>query len=206
MAKTAARKARRLRVLVLDDHDVVQWGFRTLLSDEPWVERYLSADSPDEAVQLATRHHPHVALVDLLLANASGTDASRRICGASPDTRVLLMSGVGQISREAALAAGAFGFVPKGWPARDIAHAVRMVGLGMTLFAPESERPKNGLSEREGQVLDMIAGGATNKEIAARLYLSPHTVKDHTSTLYKKIGARNRTEAIRRAQRLGLLS
>jgi two-component system response regulator DesR len=116
------------------------------------------------------------------------------------------MSGVGHISREAALSVGALGFVPKDWPARDIAHAARMVGLGMTLFAPESADPASGLSERERQVLDLIAGGATNREIAAELFLSPHTVKDHTSTLYRKIGARNRAEAILRAQRLGLIA
>ena len=195
----------QLRVLIVDDHEVVQWGFRTLLADEPWVERCVCAQSAEEAAELAARHRPNVALVDLQLDNSSGTDATRMIHEASPDTRVLLMSGVGQISREAALAAGALGFVPKEWPARDIAHAARVVGLGMTLFAPEADHADSGLSDRERQVLEMIAGGATNKEIAERLYLSPHTIKDHTSTLYRKLGARNRTEAIRCAQRLGLL-
>jgi two-component system response regulator DesR len=101
---------------------------------------------------------------------------------------------------------GASGFVPKGWGARDIAGAARMVGLGMTVFAPESEQPPNLLTEREREVLEMIAGGSTNREIADRLFLSPHTVKDHTSALYRKMKARNRAEAILRAQRLGLLA
>jgi two-component system response regulator DesR len=81
-----------------------------------------------------------------------------------------------------------------------------MVGLGMTVFAPESEQPPNLLTGREREVLEMIAGGATNREIADRLFLSPHTVKDHTSALYRKMKARNRAEAILRAQRLGLLA
>jgi two-component system response regulator DesR len=80
-----------------------------------------------------------------------------------------------------------------------------MVGLGMTVFAPSAQQPPNVLSDREWEVLQQIADGATNREIAERLYLSPHTVKDHTRTLYKKMKARNRAEAILRAQRMGLL-
>ena len=116
------------------------------------------------------------------------------------------MSGAGRISNQAARAAGAFGFVPKEWSARDLAHAARMVGLGMELFATEPAVPRDPLSPREREVLLMIAAGATNKEIAQRLFLSPHTVKDHSSALYRKLRARNRAEAILRAQRLGLLS
>jgi DNA-binding NarL/FixJ family response regulator len=83
---------------------------------------------------------------------------------------------------------------------------VRAVGLGQTLFAPTSEQPAPLLSEREREVLDLIADGRTNREIAAVLYLSPHTVKEHTSALYRKLGARNRAEAVQRAQRVGLTS
>jgi two-component system response regulator DesR len=72
------------------------------------------------------------------------------------------------------------------------------------VFAPRSEQPAKPLSEREREVLALIASGATNKEIAGRLYLSPHTVKEHTSSLYRKLGARNRAEAVQRAERLGL--
>jgi two-component system response regulator DesR len=82
--------------------------------------------------------------------------------------------------------------------------AVRMVGKGMTVFAPRSEGPAAPLSDRERAVLALMASGATNREIAERLFLSPHTVKEHTSALYRKLGARNRTEAVRRAERLGL--
>ena len=199
-----ARAERRLRVLVVDDHEVIHFGFRTLLAEEPWVDRYLEAQTGDEAVELARRHRPQVALVDLLLGSESGAELTGRLIEVSPDTRVLLMSGAGRISNEAARAAGAFGFVPKEWSARDLAHAARMVGLGMELFASDSGDPPDLLSPREREVLGLIAGGATNREIAGRLFLSPHTVKDHTSALYRKIGARNRAEAILRAQRLGL--
>ena len=80
-----------------------------------------------------------------------------------------------------------------------------MVGLGMTLFEPESKATRSLLTDREREVLELVAAGATNREIAGRLFLSPHTVKDHTSALYRKLGARNRAEAILRAQRQGLL-
>jgi two-component system response regulator DesR len=83
--------------------------------------------------------------------------------------------------------------------------AVRMVGLGMTMFPPRAEQPSSLLTEREREVLDLIAAGSTNREIAERLFLSPHTIKEHTSTLYKKLRARNRAEAVQRAQRIGLL-
>jgi two-component system response regulator DesR len=110
------------------------------------------------------------------------------------------------MSPAAARAAGASGFVSKDWEAKDVARAVRAVGMGQTMFAPASQLPAPLLSEREREVLDLIAAGSTNREIASTLYLSPHTVKEHTSALYRKLGARNRAEAVQRAQRVGLLS
>jgi two-component system response regulator DesR len=197
---------RRLRVLVVDDHDVVHWGFRVLLGEQPWVERCLAARSGAEALALLPTLRPDVALVDLFLVNESGADVCDSIRRASPSTRVLLISGAGRMSPAAARAAGASGFVSKAWEARDVARAVRRVGMGMTMFAPTSEQPAPLLSEREREVLDLIAAGSTNREIAERLYLSPHTVKEHTSTLYRKLHARNRAEAVQRAQRIGLLA
>ncbi len=192
-------------MLVVDDHDVVQWGFRVLLGEQPWVERCLAARTGAEALELVSRFRPHVALVDLFLAKESGADVCESIRAASPSTRVLLISGSGRMSPAAARAAGASGFVSKDLEARDVASAVRMVGLGMTQFSPTSDQPAQLLSEREREVLEMVAAGATNREIAERLYLSPHTVKEHTSALYRKLHARNRAEAVQRAQRMGLL-
>jgi ATP/maltotriose-dependent transcriptional regulator MalT len=83
---------------------------------------------------------------------------------------------------------------------------VRMVGLGMTVFKPHESPSGPPLTEREREVLDLVAGGATNREIAERLFLSPHTIKEHTSSLYRKLGVRNRAEAVQKAQRLGLIS
>jgi DNA-binding NarL/FixJ family response regulator len=198
---------RPLRVLVVDDHDVVHWGFRVMLSELPWVERCLSARTGEEAVGLARRHKPDVALVDLFVGEESGPQICEQLHLAHRGVKVLLISGAGRISTEAASACGATGFVPKDWPAADIARAVRMVGLGMSMFDPESETAPSGpaLSPREHQVLELVATGATNREIAERLHLSPHTVKEHTSALYRKLEARNRADAVLRAQRLGII-
>jgi DNA-binding NarL/FixJ family response regulator len=200
----AVLAGRRLRVLVVDDHDVVHWGFRVLLERQAWVERCLAARGGAEAVELARRLRPHVALVDLFLAGESGADVCEAILAACATTRVLLISGAGRMSPAAARAAGASGFVSKDWEAAELTRAVRMVGLGMTMFPPRERQPAPLLSAREREVLGLIASGATNREIAAALYLSPHTVKEHTSALYRKLAARNRAEAVQRAQRLGL--
>jgi DNA-binding NarL/FixJ family response regulator len=195
---------RKLRVIVVDDHDVVHWGFRLLLTEQPWVERCLSARTNEEALELTERYQPDVALVDLFIGKESGAELCEALRRESPRTRVLLVSGAGWISPQAAKAAGAAGFVPKDWSADDITKAVRMVGKGMTVFAQRSEQQATPLSDRERQVLSLIASGATNREIAAQLFLSPHTVKEHTSALYRKLEVRNRAEAVRRAERLGL--
>jgi len=197
---------RKLRVLVVDDHDVVHWGFRVLLGEQPWVERCLAARTGAEALAVTKTFEPHVALVDLFLSDESGAELCASIRKSSPSTRVLLISGAGRMSPAAARAAGASGFVSKDLEAAEIAAAVRMVGLGMTMFAPKADQPAPLLTEREREVLDLIAAGSTNREIAARLYLSPHTVKEHTSALYRKLRARNRAEAVQRAQRIGLLA
>jgi two-component system response regulator DesR len=194
----------KLRVLIVDDHDVVHWGFRLMLGNQPWVERCVSARTAAEAYALAARYEPHVALVDLFIGEESGPEICAQLRERSPQMNILLISGAGRISPGAAKAAGAAGFIPKDWGAADIARAVRMVGLGMTVFQPQVEIDAPPLSPREREVLDLIARGSTNREIAAALHLSPHTIKEHTSSLYRKLGARNRAEAVQRAQRLGL--
>ena len=196
---------RRLRILVVDDHDVVHWGFRVMLGQQAWVERCVSARTGSEAFALCDRYEPHVALVDLFVGEESGPEICTRLREHDPTPNVLLISGAGGISASAAHAAGASGFISKDWPAGEIAHAVRVVGMGKTVFKPQDGPAAIPLSPREREVLDLLATGATNREIAGSLHLSPHTVKEHTSSLYRKLDARNRTEAVQRGQRLGLL-
>lgn len=190
---------------MVDDHDVVHWGFRLMLGRLPWVERTLAARTGDEAVALANRFEPHVALVDLFIGAESGADVCKRLRSLAVPPRVLLISGAGRISQAAARAAGASGFIQKDEQSDAIGEAVRAVAGGASAFSAPPEASGVLLSGREREVLGLIGSGATNPEIAAALHLSPHTVKEHTSALYRKLEVRNRAEAVRRGQELGWL-
>jgi DNA-binding NarL/FixJ family response regulator len=212
-----ATAARRLSVLVVDDHDIVHWGMRLVLVQQDWVERCVPATTGDEAEDRARRYRPNVALVDLFVGDESGTDIARRVRVAHPSTRVLLVSGAGRISATAARAAGAAGFVTKDRSAAEIVEAIRRIGAGEDVFdtpplpgggpgAASPGRPAHQrLTGREREVLQLVAAGVTNAEIAAELRLSPNTVKEHASSMFRKLGARNRADAVVRAQRLGVL-
>jgi two-component system response regulator DesR len=195
---------RPLRILVVDGHEVVRLGFRLLLSEQDWAERCLTAHDGDEARRLTRHYEPHVAVVDLFVGEESGAAMGQALRRESPTTRVLLTSGEGRISPQAAKAAGASGFVSKSRPAEEIAEAIHAVGSGRTVFVSAKDEPRVALSPRERQVLALLTTGATNREIADRLHLSPYTVKEHTSGLYRKLDVRNRAEAVQRAERLGL--
>lgn len=200
----ASTGMKQLRVLVVDDHDVVHWGFRLMLGQLPWVDRCLSARTGAEALAACRRYEPHVALVDLFLGGESGPEICERLRAEAPAPRVVLMSGAGGISPRAARAAGAAGFISKDSTATEIAEVVRTVGEGEEAFGDTNVGDAPLLSDRELEILALVAEGATNKEIAGTLFLSPHTIKEHTSSLYRKLGARNRADAVQRAQRLGL--
>ena len=115
-----ASEPRNLRVLVVDDHDVVQWGFRLLLERQSWVERCLAASTGEEAVATCRKVQPEVALVDMLLGGESGAEVCEEIRAVSPRTRVLLISGAGVISPSVARSAGASCFISKDWSAVDV--------------------------------------------------------------------------------------
>jgi DNA-binding NarL/FixJ family response regulator len=197
---------RKLTVLVVDDHDIVQWGMRLVLVQHEWVERCIPATTGDEAVDRARRYAPHVALVDLFVGDEAGTDIARRVRTVHPAARVLLISGAGRISATAARAAGAAGFVTKDRSATEIVEAIRRVGSGDDVFQAPVAAGGQRLTVREREVLERVAAGLTNAEIAADLKLSPNTVKEHASSMFRKLGARNRADAVQRAQRLGVLT
>ncbi|MCZ4492316.1 MAG: hypothetical protein QOH30_3900 [Baekduia sp.] len=197
---------RKLTVLVVDDHDIVHWGMRLVLVQQDWVERCLPATNGAEAEDRARRYAPHVALVDLFVGDEAGTDIARRVRAAHPATRVLLVSGAGRISATAARAAGAAGFVTKDRSAAEIVEAIRRVGTGDDVFDTPVASGGQRLTVREREVLERVAVGLTNAEIAADLSLSPNTVKEHASSMFRKLGARNRADAVQRAQRLGVLT
>ena len=199
---------RPLRLLVVDDHEVVHWGLRIMLDRFPWIERSYSARDSAEAVDVCTRHPIDLALIDLFVGAESGPDICERLHKVRPGIRVLLISGAGHISARAAAACGASGFVSKDWRGTDIVRAVATVAAGGSVFEDDGQSASPltaSLSERERQILTHLAAGATNREIAAALELSRHTVKEYVSAVYRKLEVRNRLEAVRRGEKLGLL-
>ena len=196
---------RNLRVLVVDDHDVVHWGFRLLLTEQPWVERCLSASNAEEALELARRYEPHVALVDLFLGEESGAELCEAIRRESPaharaaDLRRRLDLA------EAARAAGASGFVSKDWSAARHRQAVRMVGKGMTVFAPRAEQPAAPLVRPRARGARADRHGRDQPgDRGAAVPLPAHGQGAHRARSTASSSVRNRAEAVQRAQRLGL--
>lgn len=198
---------RRYRVLVVDECELVQAGLRSLLAQEPWVEACYSAGCTEAALDVARRCRPHVVVIELALGAESGLHLARRLRALSPHVRIVLMSSQGRVSVSEATANGAAGFIPKNTPAQGVVSATRQVALGGRVFPRRDDEPARvALSPRERDVLRHLVSGLSNPEVAAQLFLSRHTVKQHTSALYKKLGVRNRAQAASRARELGLVA
>ena len=195
-----------LRMLVVDDHDVVHWGFRLLLSEQPWVERCFSARDGDAAVALARRHRPDVALVDLFIGDQSGTDICASVLAASPDTSVLLISGAGPVSAQTARRGRRGRLRVQGLDARRRRQGGAHGRAGHDgVHARQRAARRSGCRRASARCSTSSPRAPPTGEIGDRLFLSPHTVKEHTSALYRKLGVRNRAEAVQQAQRRGLL-
>jgi two-component system response regulator DesR len=192
-------------VLVVDDHEVVTWGFRTVLAPQAWVERCLQATDAPHALVLAQRYRPDVALVELFL-DPSAAELCRQLRRASPALQILLTSPGESVPCRALDSAGACGFVSTRWTADEIVAAVRLVGVGLDVMSRRPAHPDAVLTPREEDVLAVMAMGATNGEIARELHLSVYTVKQHARAAFRKLDARNRTDAVQRAKRLGVLA
>lgn len=197
------RPAASVRLLAVDPHELIIWGLRTVLTQQPWVERCLQATDMQQAGALAARYSPHVILVDNTLA-ADGE--MRTLQHASPSSRLIVMTERQSVPARLLRTMRAAGFVSKAWGIEEIVAAVRLAGLGLGLAPPELAGDVPQLTPREEQVLNMIAQGETNEQIATDLKLSPNTIKQHASSAYRKLDAHNRTEAVRRAQFHGLIA
>jgi DNA-binding NarL/FixJ family response regulator len=196
----------RLGVLLVDNRDIVHIGLRIVLQRQPWVTRVLSARRSADAVLIAARHRPAVALVDLFVGDEWGTQVAGEIHEAAPATRVLLMSSSGWLSQQAARAAGASGFVAKDAPLPELLAAIRAVGEGGQRFVWRPEVARGALTVRQQQILNLMAEGATNRAIADELGLSLDTIKHHATLIYRRLEVRNRAGAVHVGQRLGLLT
>ena len=212
--------ADRIRTALCDDHAVVRSGLRHILEAEPDLEVVGEAGSAAEAVEVATSTRPDVFVMDLGLPDRSGIAATADICAVSPATRVLVLTvhdDVAYLRRS--FEAGAAGYLVKEAADVDLVQAVRQVAagkqyvhptLGAALLAPDAPAarpagPGGELSEREVEVLALIANGLTNAEIAERLYVSVRTVETHRAHIHQKLNVRTRAELVRVARDAGLL-
>jgi len=197
-----------IRVFVVDDHPIVRQGLVTVLEDEPDFAVVGAAGSAEEAVAQVERLRPDVALLDLELAGEDGVAVIPRIAAASPKTRVLIFTAYDTDERVfGALEAGAKGYLRKGAPREEIARAIRVVDAGGSHLAPRvaarlvaavrtTRRGDGSLSAREDEVLRLIAVGLANKEIGRALSISERTVRFHVTSIFAKLGATSRTQAV----------
>jgi DNA-binding NarL/FixJ family response regulator len=195
------------RILLVDDHEVFLWGLRLALSRQQWVGRCLPATNTQEAIDLAARYEPHVAVIDLNVGGFAGEDIACAVRQVRPTVRVLYLSGARRMSQRAAREAAAYGFMSKAASAPDIMRAIGMVVEGRALRdrdLPSDTALSTTVTGRERDVLRLLAEGRTNREIATVLGISPNTVKEHVRSLFRKLEARNRTQAVQFGERLGL--
>ena len=208
-------------VLLVDDHPLFLDGVRAALSSSPDIEVVGEAHDRREALEKTRELHPDVVLMDLNLPDGSGIDATRDILDVSPETRILVITmSVDDDAVVAAMRAGARGYVVKGAGRADLLQAVHTVSAGGAVFSPTvAERLGSffsglaaqpgremfpQLSEREREVLDLVARGKDNRAIARELFLSEKTVRNNVSTILTKLDAPSRADAIARARRAGL--
>lgn len=199
-------RCRPQRILIVDEHELMQAGLRAVFSDTSWVETCLIAGSAEAGLQIARRHQVQLVLISSSIGGCSGLRLCRLIKASMPHVKVVLMAGEGRISAALARSAGASGALSKQMPSQTIVALVRRIVDGAQIFPKGSRDPEVQLSRRESDVLQHLAGGLSNPEVAAVLSLSRHTVKQHTSAIYRKLGVRNRAEAASRAQELGFVA
>jgi len=189
-----------IRVLVLDDHDLVRRGLAAYLATEPGVEVVAEAATLAAAERELAAHHPNVALVDLVLPDGDGIALAAAAARVSPATRLLALTGFAEDHRvRRALDAGFAGYLLKTAAADEVVAAIRRVAAGQTALDPAvtapllGAAPGPGFTAREREVLALLAKGASNAEIAAALFIGEKTVKTHVSNLLGKAGVPDRT-------------
>jgi DNA-binding NarL/FixJ family response regulator len=204
-----------IRILIADDHPVVRAGLRALLDAEDDLEVVGEAATPGTAVELAADLSPELVLMDLQFGqDTSGAEATRRIRALDAAPYVLVLTNYdsdGDIL--GAVEAGASGYLLKDAPPHDLIAAVRAAASGQSALAPaiagrlmaRMRTPQVSLSAREIEVLELVAAGAANGEVAARLHISEATVKSHLVHVFSKLGVASRTAAVSTARSLGML-
>ena len=215
-----------IRVLLCDDQALVRDGFRMILNAQEGLEVVGEAGDGAEAVELTKRLLPHVVLMDVRMPGMSGIEATRRIVTSGVESRVLILTtfDMDEYVYEA-LRAGASGFLLKDVTAAQLIEGVRVVAAGEAMLAPtvtrrllerfagslpggeDEQKPPSlrSLTEREREILTLLAGGLSNAELGARLYLSEPTIKTHLSSIFRKLHVRDRVQAVIAAYDAGLV-
>ena len=217
----ADRTPERIRVLIADDHPMFRHGMRALLDSVPDVEVVGEAGTGDDAIALAEASSPDVILMDIKMPGINGLEATRRIVQASPGAGVLVLTMLEEDDAVfAAMRAGARGYLVKGADQGEVLRAIRAVASGEAIFGQAIARrlvhffsgPRDAaaarafpdLTDREREILVLIAEGRSNTQIAQRLLVSEKTVRNHISNVFSKLQVAHRAEAIVRAREAGL--
>ena len=204
-----------IRVLLVDDHELLRSGLRSRLEREDGIAVVGDADSAERAVVMARALQPDLILLDLLLPRKSGYDAIPELTRVAPQAKILVVSSqAAPSSVRRALSAGAAGYLPKRSSDRELLEAIRLVAagrgyvepeLGAKLVVPDVSPALSPLSERERDVLHLLALGHTNQEIGRKLYISVRTVDTHRAHIMRKLALETRAELVQFALANGLI-
>jgi two-component system, NarL family, response regulator LiaR len=206
-----------IRVLIVDDHNVVRQGLRMFLGTDPELEIIGEARDGAEALQLALQYSPDVVLMDLVMPGMDGISATAAIRRETPNTEVVALTSVlDDHSVVDAVRAGAIGYLLKDTDAQELRRAIKAAAAGQVQLSPQAaarlllevrtpEKIREPLTVRETEVLQLLAAGKANKEIAQALNISEQTVKTHVSHILDKLGVPSRTQAALYAMRAGLI-
>jgi DNA-binding NarL/FixJ family response regulator len=201
-----------VRILVVDDHFIVRMGLVALINTEPDLEIVGETDDGDQAITLFEKLQPDLVLMDVRMPRQSGTEATRHIRRMVPAARVLMLSAFdGDADIHTALEAGAHGYVLKSATGEDLIPAIRAVAAGRRWIPREvasrlkSRNAYEELTARELEVLNQLARGLANKEIADALKISEYTTKDHLKSILAKLRVADRTQAVTAALSRGII-